>query len=132
MKAIDLDAFLALPWSTAVRAKLQDAAGQRTTRYLVAVDTGGKLSATLFTREPSAWPDNVVAIWQRPPNTRDKTRRAVELVKAGETPHAAAKAVGVDPAAVYRQLQRQETRGVCPCCGQLLPVRARAGGPASA
>lgn len=46
-----------------------------------------------------------------------RTARAVALVKAGQTAHAAAQAVGVDPAAVYRALKRG-TRTLCPCCGR--------------
>ena len=134
MKPLDLDVFLALGWSPAVRAKLQDVATHKVTRYLVAVDTGGKLSATMFTDKPGAWPANAVALWERPRRLcpRGKTRQAVALVEAGATPYAAAKAAGVDPGAVYRQLQRLESRGVCQCCGQLLPVKTPSAGTTSA
>jgi hypothetical protein len=55
--------------------------------------------------------------------TKAKTWEAVDLVVSGkvENAHAAAIVVGVDVAAVYRALKERETRGVCPCCGQLNP-----------
>lgn len=48
-----------------------------------------------------------------------RTAAAVALLQSGgaPTPHAAAVAAGVSPAAVYRALRRAR-RPACPCCGR--------------
>lgn len=53
-----------------------------------------------------------------------KIAQALELVKAGKNPHAAAVAVGLRASAVYARLkkERSKTAGVCSCCGA--PVNA--------
>lgn len=49
---------------------------------------------------------------------------ALEMVKAGKNPHAAAVAGGLRASAVYARLkkERSKTAGVCSCCGA--PVKA--------
>lgn len=60
-------------------------------------------------------------IWVSPPDVGvragSRTASAVTLVHAGATPHAAAQAVGINHAAVYRAIERGSR--ACPCCGKV-------------
>ena len=51
-----------------------------------------------------------------------KVKQALELVKQGMNPHAAAVQVGAAPTHVYKALkvQRDKAAGICSCCGQKL------------
>ncbi|WP_415033382.1 hypothetical protein [Azonexus sp.] len=54
-----------------------------------------------------------------------RTQRALVLVRKGKTPYAAAKEVGLTPAALYAAIKREEAKGsmaACPCCGTLVPA----------
>jgi hypothetical protein len=68
------------------------------------------------------------AVWRKPPQAaavpRGRTAKALEILESNPslTPYAAAKAAGVHVSAVYRALVRRTSRGVCSCCGQLLPT----------
>lgn len=68
------------------------------------------------------------AAWLKsgPVNRKGRTGLALDLLKSDPTmtPYAAAKAAGVDVAAVYRAINRRKSRGTCSCCGQLLPVQS--------
>lgn len=70
---------------------------------------------------------NAHATWVKtgPANRKGRTGKALDMLQADPdlTPYAAAKAAGVDVAAVYRALYRRKNRGVCSCCGQLLPTK---------
>ena len=67
------------------------------------------------------------AAWVRaaPVNRTGRTGLALTMLDANPSSsvYAAAKAAQVDPSAVFRALRRREARGVCSCCGQLLPVQ---------
>lgn len=126
MKQLDtLDEFLyELTWSDNVRHQLRVVADRDDVAMLVAWDNAGKLSAKAFTSEPDEWPDKVVAVWRKPSlpdDVKSRTQKAVDLVlKKDVTPHAAAKAQGLNASAVYRALQRAQNRTLCPCCGQVV------------
>lgn len=128
MTPLDLDAFLALPWSANVRAKLRERAGQVEIQALAAWDTAGRLTASSFTAlpDPRELPDNLVAIWCKtvpatPDPVKSKTMQALDLIlQEGLTPHAAAKQLGVHASAVYRALDRAQQKPLCPCCGQVV------------
>lgn len=66
-----------------------------------------------------------VQVWHRNPEAprvhASRVQKAISLIAEGHTPHAAAVAVGVASSAVYRAMQRRETRPVCPHCHQLMP-----------
>lgn len=83
-------------------------------------------ACTLDTEELAleAYPD-AEALWSRgfvAPLGTSRTSKALHLLSQNErlTPHAAAKQAGVHVSAVYRALDKQAEKGVCPCCGQLL------------
>lgn len=130
---MNLDDFLALPWSDSVRDKLRVIAATYEIRHLVAVrKSDGSMSAMMFKDTPVEWPDNTVAVWTKPkpvvPEKEDRTWAAVALVDGGLSPYQAAQQVGLNHAAVYRALRARKERGVCPCCKQLLPVKGPAAG----
>ena len=56
-----------------------------------------------------------------------KTQQALDLVRQGLTPYAAAKEIGIQPPTVYRALARERKRlesepgSVCPCCKRPMP-----------
>lgn len=127
MKQLTLDAFIGLGWSSSVAAKLDEMSHRPEVQFLVAWDNAGKLSASAFTEPPDAWPDTAVAIWRRHPlpeaaaeTVKSKTQQAVDLVRQGVTPNAAAKQLGVHPSAVYRALTRALEKPLCPCCKQVV------------
>jgi chaperonin GroEL (HSP60 family) len=45
-----------------------------------------------------------------------KIAKALELIKQGMNPHAAAQAAELAPNAVYRELKKQRAQITCPCC----------------
>jgi DNA-binding CsgD family transcriptional regulator len=51
---------------------------------------------------------------------KSKTQQAIDLVRQGMTPYAAAQQAGISPSAVYVALKRQQEKAVCPCCGQIV------------
>ena len=65
-------------------------------------------------------------IWSRlfEGDVRSRTAYAVSMVEQGAVTNAlqAARLAQVSSSAVYRELKRRDKRGVCPCCGRLLPV----------
>lgn len=52
------------------------------------------------------------------------TEKALALVAGGMAAYRAAKQVGIAPATVYVALKKQRAQmaGLCPCCGQKLPL----------
>lgn len=68
-------------------------------------------------------PDALIG-WRRTPEDQPKTRiaRALAMMESERiTAYAAAKAIGVEVSAVYRAQRLRKEKGVCPCCGQVLP-----------
>lgn len=128
MKQLTLDAFIgSLGWSETVARRLDEMARRDDVQFLVAWDNAGKLSASAFTEPPEAWPDTAVAIWRRHPlpqaaadTVKSKTQQAVDLVREGMTPNAAAVQLGIHPSAVYRAITRALEKPLCPCCGQVV------------
>ncbi|WP_205203101.1 hypothetical protein [Azonexus hydrophilus] len=54
-----------------------------------------------------------------------RTQQALALWRAGYTPYAAAKEVGLSPTALYAAIKREEAKGnmaSCPCCGSVVPA----------
>ena len=54
-----------------------------------------------------------------------RTQQALALWRAGHTPYAAAKEVGLSPTALYAAIKREEAKSekeACPCCGSLVPA----------
>lgn len=54
-----------------------------------------------------------------------RTQQALALWRAGHTPYAAAKEVGLSPTALYAAIKREEAKGnmaSCPCCGSVVPA----------
>jgi predicted DNA-binding protein (UPF0251 family) len=143
MNQLPLDQFLAMGWSLNVQAKLRDMATKGDIDCLVAWDNAGKMSASAYTAEPPVL-DTAIAIWRRRPlppaqteTVKSKTQLAVELVRReGLNPNTAARQMGVHASAVYRALQRADTKKICPCCGQVVregfEVKTPSGGPACA
>ncbi len=69
----------------------------------------------------------VTHVWNRsvlpdPVAPGSKTAQALALLDNDPklTPYGAAKRLGINPSAVYRALERRDTRGVCKCCGRPL------------
>lgn len=126
MKTYDtLDDFLfSLNWTDNMRHKLRVVADRDDLHCLVAYDNAGRLAASAYTAEPDEWPSTVWAVWRKPSRAdelKSRTQKAVDLVLKGQlTPHAAAKAQGLNASAVYRALQRAQNRTLCPCCGQVV------------
>jgi hypothetical protein len=126
--AVDLESFLALPWSPGVRQKLRERASQSDTQAIAAWDHNGRLVASAYTTLPERWPESLVALWRKqtfqptePEPVKSKTMQALDLIlQDGLTPFAAAKQVGVHASAVYRALERAEKKPICPCCGQVV------------
>lgn len=131
MKQLNLNEFLDLPWSTNVREKLRSFAAQDDTKYLVAWDNAGKMSASAFTSKPDQWPDTALSIWSKDKDlgheslpTKSRTMLAVDLVESGLSVYAAAKQAGVNQSAVHRAIKRREDKEICPCCGQVVRSQA--------
>lgn len=127
MKQLTLEAFLTLGWTPSMQAKLQGMADRPDVQFLVAWDNAGKMSASAFTEPPEAWPDTAVAVWRKHPlpaaaadTVKSKTQQAVDLVRQGLSPNAAAKQLGVHASAVYRAITRTLEKPICPCCGQVV------------
>ena len=51
---------------------------------------------------------------------KSKTQQALDLVRQGMTPYAAAQQAGVSPSVVYVAIKRQQDKTLCPCCGQVV------------
>ena len=51
---------------------------------------------------------------------KSKTQQALDLVRQGETPYAAARQAGISPSVVYVAIKRQQDKTLCPCCGQVV------------
>lgn len=51
---------------------------------------------------------------------KSKTQQALDLVRQGVTPYAAAQQAGVSPSVVYVAIKRQQDKTLCPCCGQVV------------
>lgn len=53
---------------------------------------------------------------------KSRTQQALDLLLSDPamTPHGAAKALGISPAAVYRAIKARQGKTFCPCCGQAL------------
>jgi len=51
---------------------------------------------------------------------KSKTRIALDLVRQGMTPYAAAKHAGIATSTLYAAMKRQEDKRICPCCGQVV------------
>ncbi len=50
---------------------------------------------------------------------KSKTQQALDLVRQGMTPYAAAQQAGISPSVVYVAIKRQQDKTLCPCCGQV-------------
>lgn len=112
-----------LSWSDNVRHKLRIMADRDDLLAISAHTKDGRLVATAWTRWPRQWPASTVAVWcKRPMPDRmlSLTQQALELVRQGVNPHAAADQLGISSTAVYRALKRTEGKRVCPCCGQVV------------
>lgn len=127
MQALNLSAFLALPWSTAQRSAIQDRVSRPEIQALVAWEKAGRLLCSAYNEVPSSYPPASMAVWRRTPSpqtlepVKSKTMQALDLIlRDGMTPHAAAKAMGVHASAVYRALVRAQEKQLCPCCGQVV------------
>ena len=51
---------------------------------------------------------------------KSKTQQALDLVRQGMMPYAAAQQAGVSPSVVYVAIKRQQDKTLCPCCGQVV------------
>ena len=126
MKHQTLDDFLQTNgWSANLKDKLQAISKNPETKYLVAWDNAGQLSASAYTAKPDEWPETAVAIWSKDkdldPATKSRTMLAVDRVeKDGMTVYAAAKALGINQSAVHRAIKRREDKDVCPQCNQVI------------
>jgi hypothetical protein len=126
MKHQTLDEFLQTNgWSVNLKDKLQAISRNPETKYLVAWDNAGQLSASAYTDRPDEWPETAVAIWSKDkdldPATKSRTMLAVDRVeKDGMTVYAAAKALGINQSAVHRAIKRREDKDVCPQCNQVI------------
>lgn len=140
MKKLNIAEFLDdLSWSDNVRHKLRIMADRDDVVAITAFNKDGKLAATAYTRWPRNWPASTIAVWcKRPMPDRmlSQTQQALELVRQGANPHAAAAQLGITATAVYRALKRSEGKQVCPCCGQIVRegfvVKIPSAGPTSA
>jgi len=126
MKHQTLDDFLQTNgWSANLKDKLQAISKNPETKYLVAWDNAGQLSASAYTAKPDEWPETAVAIWSKDkdldPATKSRTMLAVDRVeKAGMTVSAAAKALGINQSAIHRAIKRREDKDICPHCNQVI------------
>ena len=126
MKHQTLDEFLeSNGWSANLKDKLQAISKNKATKYLVAWDNAGQLSASAYTAKPDEWPETAVAIWSKDkdldPATKSRTMLAVDRVENdGMTVYAAAKALGINQSAVHRAIKRREDKDVCPHCNQVI------------
>jgi hypothetical protein len=126
MKHQTLDDFLQTNgWSANLKDKLQAISKNPETKYLVAWDNAGQLSASAYTAKPDEWPETAVAIWSKDkdldPATKSRTMLAVDRVENdGMTVYAAAKALGINQSAVHRAIKRREDKDVCPQCNQVI------------
>lgn len=129
MKTLTLEQFLYdLTWSDNVRHKLRVVADRDDVLYLVATaDDNGKLTASIHTVKPKAWPANTVAVFckaklrETAEVPKSKTMQALALIQEeGLSAYGAAKRLGINPSAVTRALQRREDKTLCPCCGQVV------------
>tara|TARA_R110000868_G_scaffold33512_2_gene121533 strand:- start:59 stop:454 length:396 start_codon:yes stop_codon:yes gene_type:complete len=126
MKHQTLDDFLQTNgWSANLKDKLQAISKNPETKYLVAWDNAGQMSASAYTAKPDEWPETAVAIWSKDkdldPATKSRTMLAVDRVENdGMTVYAAAKALGINQSAVHRAIKRREDKDVCPQCNQVI------------
>jgi len=128
MKVIGVTLFVNhLPWSAGVRQRIKDML-QMDHRYVAftATEVDGQLKAAAWEKVPESWGDSTKFIAYTPldvgrPMPTSKTGIAVLLVEQGLSRHQAASKAGVDYASVQKAVKRRERRGVCQCCGQLLP-----------
>ena len=84
----------------------------------------GSASVWKTEAEAIAQHEDATLVWRRhqTPTTLSKVAQAVDYMAVhNSNVHAAAKAVGVDAAAVYRAVRARKGRVVCHACGQLLP-----------
>lgn len=112
MRSIPLTAFMALGWSDNIKAKLQRLVALGEAEVMYAWLNAGQLSAAAYTSEPDTLPGPVVAVWRKSKDIHagSRTRQALAMVAAGETPFTAAKAVGINHAAVYRALAKMRQK----------------------
>jgi hypothetical protein len=128
MKQLTLHQFLVgLGWTESMKDKLTGFADRPEVNYLVAFNTGEKLSASAFTEPPEdGWPAHAVAYWTKVKDTpatiaKSKTMEALALVDQGMTRYAAAKKVGISESAVHRAWHRRQGKNICPACNQIIP-----------
>ena len=130
MKHQTLDEFLQTNgWTSNLKNKLREASENPHTKYLVAWDNAGQISASAYTTKPDEWPETAVAVWSKEkdldPATKSRTMMAVDLVeKDSMTVYAAAKALGINQSAVHRAIKRREDKDVCPCCNQVIRTQS--------
>ena len=130
MKHQTLDEFLQINgWSENLKKKLRETSENPMTKYLVAWDNAGQISASAYTAKPDEWPETALAVWAREkdldPATKSRTMLAVDLVeKDSMSVYAAAKALGINQSAVHRAIKRREDKDVCPCCNQVIRTQS--------
>ena len=126
MKHQTLDEFLQTNgWSINLKKKLQETSENPMTKYLVAWDNAGQISASAYTTKPDEWPETAVAVWSKEkdldPATKSRTMMAVDRVEnEGMTVYAAAKALGINQSAIHRAIKRREDKDICPHCNQVI------------
>jgi len=130
MKHQTLDEFLQINgWSENLKKKLRETSENPLTKYLVAWDNAGQISASAYTAKPVEWPETAVAVWAKDkdldPATKSRTMMAVDLVEKEQySVYGAAKALGINQSAVHRAIKRREDKDVCPCCNQVIRTQS--------
>jgi hypothetical protein len=128
MKQLTLHQFLVgLGWTESMKNKLTEFSDREDVNYLVAFNTGNKLSASAFREPPEdGWPAHAVAYWTKVKDkpkvsAKSKTMEALALVDQGMTRYAAAKQIGISESAVHRAWHRRQGKTICPACNQIIP-----------
>lgn len=90
--------------------------------------TSGRLSvAAVESANRAPLPANTISVYARATrkpeeilDVKSRTQQALDLVDGGMSAYAAARAVGVDQAAISRALKARARGPRCPTCGQLI------------
>lgn len=117
---MDLQEFLKLNWSDAMRQKLKRIALDPKTIAISANKRDDKYYATVWQEMPVNFPPATHSVWIKPDDVSSRTQKALKLVREGQTAYQAAKALGISPTAIYRAQKRMQNRPVCECCGQVI------------
>jgi hypothetical protein len=117
MKSVSLKAILHL-FSESLQAKLQERLPS-VQAISATQKPDGSYSAAVWPAVPDAWPDGTTAYWVKEKGP-SRTMQAVALVESGATLSEAARAAGVNVAAVHRAIARRRDKPICPCCNQVI------------